>query len=825
MQRRRKKWLWRLTALIGLLLLGTLLWAGWYVYNRGFTRKWREQLAAELRSRGLDFEARKLTLNPFEGLVAEEAHLYLLDEHRTPLLYISRAAVDINYVNLILKKPFLNSLDVRGARLSLPVDMSDPEGPKFRLRKFQAKLSFQPGEVRLTQAEGDCYGVQLSVSGTLLHPESLSPGGQPVSPEELARRRQMFRAIIEEVQKVRPERGPPRLEIRFRGDLAKLSDLRASAELTGEALQRGYLRLERLHVRLDYEAGAFRLRKAEFSDGHGTLAAEGDFNPTSGDARFQLQSTADLPAFAREFYNPVALTDFNFIDAPNLQLDGRAHLGSAPAAGQSPPSTSDPAAPAPPALQLTGRLGLGRFAYRSIAFGSAQTEFSWRDGNWYLRGLRLSRPGGQQQIEADVLSEPDQCRARVSGALDPAAFAGLLPARGQAMLAEWKFQDPPRVELTASGRSFNEPAKLRVAGKITLGRTRFRGVGLNRFQGDFLFADKTLIGRRLTLERDEGSGTGEEFIFDMTKHEVRLQNIRANLDPGQVTVWIDPDVAHAVAPFRFRKPPSTLTNGVVQFDGGRNSRLTVDITAPASMEYTFVKKALNFRQLTGQVLFTDDRLRLNGLKAQIFDGQAQGTLDLSLVKGAPDYTATLEVQDLDFAKLTKLYFNYDDSSGRLDGSYRFSGRGDDPRTLRGAGALKIDQGSVFAIPFMGPISNVMGSVMPGLGFDVAHEGTLDFLTNNGKIYTGNLNVKGQGFSMFGAGWLGYVDDTMNFRVRINTRGLPGAVLYPVSKLLEYGSQGPLSKPVWRPRILKKEADAENSDEPAETKPPVPVKSP
>jgi drug/metabolite transporter (DMT)-like permease len=26
---------------IALVLLGGLLWAGWYVYNRGFTRKWR----------------------------------------------------------------------------------------------------------------------------------------------------------------------------------------------------------------------------------------------------------------------------------------------------------------------------------------------------------------------------------------------------------------------------------------------------------------------------------------------------------------------------------------------------------------------------------------------------------------------------------------------------------------------------------------------------------------------------------------------------------------------------------------------------------------
>jgi hypothetical protein len=822
--RRRRKWLWRLTGLFMLLLLVAVLWAGWYVYYRGFTRKWREQLAAELRSRGLDFNARRLTLNPFEGLVVEDAHLYLLDEHRTLLLFISRAAVDINYINLILKKPFLNSLDVRGARLALPVDMSDPEGPKFRLRKFQAKLSFQPNEVRLTQAEGDCYGVQLSLSGTLLHPEKFSPSGPPDSPEELARRRGLARAILEEIQKIKPERGPPRLEIRFNGDLAKISELRASAELTGEALQRGSCRFERVHARLDYEAGAFHLRRAEFTDGRGALTAEGDFNPATGDARFQLQSSADLPRWAKEFFNHPALANFGFLDAPRLQINGQARLNDPPVPAKAalPPadgSAADAKDAPPPALQLTGKLSLGRFSFRGIPFSAAETEFSWRDGSWYLRGLRLNRPGAQQGIEADLLSEPGRCRIRFNGAMDPSAFADLLPERGRAMLSEWRFQDAPKVELTAVGAAFDNPASLRVNGKITLGRTRFRGVALNRLQSDFTFADRALTYRRLTIERDEGSATGEEFVYDFAKHEVRMQNIRANLDPAQVTVWINPDVAKAVAPFRFRKAPNTVTNGVVQFDGGRNSRLTVDVNAPAGMEYTFIKKPLNFRALTGQVLFTDDRLRLNDMKAQIFNGNIEGKLDLSLVRGAPDYSATLELQNLDFAKLTKLYFNYDDSKGLMDASYRFSGRGDDPRTMRGAGSLKIDQGNVFAIPFMGPLSTVLSNVMPGLGFDVAHEGTVDFLTSSGKIYTGNLTVKGVGFSMLGAGWIGYVEDAMNFRVRINARGIPGAVLYPVSKLLEYSSHGPVGKPVWSPRILKRAPPSvEEEDEPPLAKP-------
>ena len=193
-------------------------------------------------------------------------------------------------------------------------------------------------------------------------------------------------------------------------------------------------------------------------------------------------------------------------------------------------------------------------------------------------------------------------------------------------------------------------------------------------------------------------------------------------------------------------------------------------------------------------------MKFTNLRGEIFGGQAEGSLDLALGK-VKDYTATLGVKGLDFAKLTKLYFDYDDSKGELSGEYRWTGRGDDSRTLRGAGSLQVDRGNVFAIPFMGPLSGVLSNVIPGLGFDKAHRATASFQTADGRISTGNLDVHGLGFSLIGGGWLGYTNDTMDFRVRMNTRGLPGLVLSPVSKLFEYSSQGPLNKPVWRPRVL------------------------
>ncbi len=795
---RRGRWVRRLALLaVGLALLGGALWAGWYAYNRGFSRKWREQLAAELRRRGLDFSATRLTLNPFEGLVAEDAHLYLLDAHHTPLLYIDRVAVDISLFNLIQKKPFLNSLDLRGARLTLPVDMADPDGPKLKLRRFQAKLAVLPGEVRLTQATGDFYGVQISASGKLLHPESFSPSGQPSNPEDQLRRKQWARFITDEIEKVRSSRAPPQMEIRFQGDLSQPGTLRASVALQGDALRRGNYRLERLRVALDYAAGAFHLQQAELTDAHGTLTAQGDFNPATGDLRFQLQSGLDLLALEREFVGPLpALGEFTFRDTPQLQLDGRTRFGT-PAPG----GDAHAPAPAPNPLQLTGHLGLGRFAYHEYNFDRAETDFSWNGDRWYLRGLRLVRPGGNgQQITGDVLSDPGQVNVRLTSTVDPVPFFGLLPKKAQEMAGRLEFRDPPRLELTATGRSFADPAGLSAKGQITLGRSRYRGAGINKMHTDWSFAGHTINLRNVRVERDEGIGTADALVYDLEHSDLRIDNAHSALDIAQVGVWLDPDVYHTLVPFRFRKPPTTILNGNVQFNGGRHSHLVTVVNAPGGMDFTFVKKNLDFQNIGGEIVFTEDRMWFNNLRGEIFGGDVRGGLDLSMGH-AKDYTASIEVKNLDFARLTKLYFDFDSSKGELTGDYHFTGRSDDPHTLHGMGTVNVDHGNVFAIPFMGPLSGIVSTVLPGLGFDVAHQATANFLTADGKIYTGNLDVKGLGFALYGGGWLGYMNDTMNFRVRLNSRGLPGAVLYPVSKLLEYSSLGPLSKPVWRPRVL------------------------
>jgi hypothetical protein len=137
----------------------------------------------------------------------------------------------------------------------------------------------------------------------------------------------------------------------------------------------------------------------------------------------------------------------------------------------------------------------------------------------------------------------------------------------------------------------------------------------------------------------------------------------------------------------------------------------------------------------------------------------------------------------------------------MDGVYHFTGRGADPRALTGDGSLSVRDGNVFAIPFLGPISGILNGIVPGMGQDVARNASAQFHTEGGIIEVKDLLVEGSGFSLLGGGQLRYLEDAMDFNVRINARGLPGVVLFPVSKLFEYVADEKLSKPRWRPKAL------------------------
>jgi hypothetical protein len=129
----------RFARILVALIVAGLLAAGWYAYDKGFTKKWRATVTSELRKRGFEVSLRRMTLEPWRGLVAKEVKLYDARDRKRILGVVDEVRLVINFADFFQGKPFLEALDLRDAHLALPLDPK--KSPRRRSRNQQAERS------------------------------------------------------------------------------------------------------------------------------------------------------------------------------------------------------------------------------------------------------------------------------------------------------------------------------------------------------------------------------------------------------------------------------------------------------------------------------------------------------------------------------------------------------------------------------------------------------------------------------------------------------------------------------------------------------------
>ncbi|MFM8886935.1 MAG: AsmA-like C-terminal region-containing protein [Chthoniobacterales bacterium] len=250
------------------------------------------------------------------------------------------------------------------------------------------------------------------------------------------------------------------------------------------------------------------------------------------------------------------------------------------------------------------------------------------------------------------------------------------------------------------------------------------------------------------------------------------------------------------------------------------TRLTAQFQAPQGLDYDLLDRTLNFGSTRGTLRFEGRKIIADIPSAQLFGGSVRMNAVVTTGQPGARQQMTVDLNRVNFETLTRLYFDYRDSRGLVSGRYNFSFVPGKPEQMHGEGNLLVEDGNVFAIPVLGPLSFLLDSVVPGAGYQTSRRATCDYTVANGEIRTDNLDVQGQGFVMIGQGSLFFIEDRMDFGVRVNAQGVPGILLYPVSKLFEYVSDGKMTEPKWRPRVLpKNERMAEPPKKEEKAKPP------
>lgn len=732
-----------------------------------------------MHRRGVEASIGHLTLDPFRGLVAKDVRIFSYKDRTETLAFISEVALDINYAAFFHHQPFLNALDIRNAEVTLPAKaQGEKTVERPQLRKFHAHVYFPPEQIHISQAEGIFCGIRLSATGQLIKREDYQPS-KPLSVEERERRWALVRRIVAELQKFSYPGAAPTLQVKFSGDLGNLEDARGEAILQAAIVKRKNYEMRDFVLAAEWSDQTLNLTRCEWNDRLGGFAATANWSRKTDQANFEARSSLDLKTLldAADVTEPLA--DLSFNVSPVIDVSGSADFSQAR-----------------PQIKFIGHFAAEKLAYKNISLSDCRAEFSWDGERTWVRDIHVRHQTGD--LRAEVFEGPNEFRLNVDGPVAPAAVRPFVSPEMQEFIGEWEFTGPPMIKLAIRGTD-RRPENWQGDGSLVLGRTRFRGQWMTDASAKIHFANGAVTYENFKVTRDEGVGTGT-FVYDFAKQEVRVSNVKANLRPAEVAWWIDPDLPKTVVPYKFHQPPTIIANGVYQMHGGKNTRLEINVDGPAGMDYVFLGKTLPFSKINGRLLFTDDHLQIVDLRGTLLSGSVRGSADISLAHTDQRYRAKLAVDNMDFPRLTDLYWNYKTAHGQLSGTYDFSGVGDNSRLMQGEGKIHVANGDVFAIPVFGPLSTIMGAIIPGVGYSIARDATADFTVKSGTIHTDNLEVAGKLFSMIGNGDIHFLDDKLDFDVRIDMKG-PGILLAPVYKLFEYKGEGSLKNPNWHPKVF------------------------
>lgn len=787
-----------------ILLAAAVVWAAWYGAKRGLTRSWRERVFAEFRAHGIEITFRKLTADPFHGFVAREVVIYDADDHKRALAEVDQVILNVDWSRLIKKRPFVSALELRNARLSLPFDRLNAESKRLEINNLHARMLLPEKQIRLLHAEARTLGLKLRAEGWISNPDSASDGKERSSLDWLS----AAQKGIQELESIQWRGEAPLVRIQFSGDLNAPDSLSATLHIDADEFTFRDYAMESLSVSAVWRDGALDVQEILLEDKSGHLNAVGRLI-LNGSMEGRVESTLDPVKLAAVLGHGLPENALRFEHRPTI----RAHFE-----GHGNPNQH---------VRVTGSSECGVFFWKGERFESFKAAGSWDGGRWSVRELELTHRSGK--LKADALSSPNAFHAKLTSSLPLPLLSLAVPEQPADSPVHWlQSTEPIQIQLEVQGTA-PELNACTVWGKVQTKQGTFRGVDFERFATPFSLRGGVWSFGPLQLKRAEGMGEGA-ITYDGINNGLYLHDLRIRLNPVETMMMIEPEWVGEVSPYRFRgSPPLVTVRGSAAPHSAERTNISVSVESKGGMDYDFAGKTLPLDEVSAQLQFTPHRVQLTSVSGRLFGGKIDGNVDISVRPDGAPHKASLYITDMDFAALSRLYMGYDDSKGRLNCSFLWKGDDDNGRKVDGAGQLSITDGNVFVIPFLGPLSTLLNSVVPGLGVSKAHKATASFTVKDGIFNTRNLHVDGTGFTLRGHGDLRFMDDSMQFYARVNARSLPGLVLFPVSKLFEYASEGKLSKPVWKPRILtrRERAGAEPplpdqdpegpSEPPAETK--------
>ncbi|MEZ5301672.1 MAG: hypothetical protein R3F11_13625 [Verrucomicrobiales bacterium] len=582
MKRPRRKTL--IVAALAFLGLSFGVWAAIYAYDKGFTRRWRTLIKEEFAAHGIEATIGKLTIDPLEGLVARDLRVYEDKDHERLLASISQMALDIDSARVAKGELFINELTIADADVWLPLDPEDKSAGRVEIRRVNARILLPEDRIEFRSAEGDLYGINVSLAGSVFQPKRAKNGEEsdpkPPQPGEKVARAlkgwdltpeavEAIKGVVRVLKRMEYERGSqPRLDLELYGDLAERKDLRAIARLSSGPFRYEGWRCGEFDALAEFDAGRFGIRHLTAKDEAGEFKGSAELSADGRAATVRFRSTIDLPRLIREAMDEPRLGEVIFYEPPDITAEGTVDLNGAWKPDDWP-------------VKLIGRVDARKFLTRGIVFDAFRADFSAAGRRFFLRNAALEHDSGGATGQA--LYDGESLRFEAKARMDPSAFAPFAAgSRLGTLLADLEAGSDStfRIDLRGGGTGPLGTAPIAADGEFDLRDFSLGDYQIGRLEAKLRLAPGEIALDHPYAELPEGTARAARLAYREADDTLAIDRWEAEIFPADFMRPMNPELAAEIARVDFGvHPPLSRGSGLLSLDDRAPDRISATLMA------------------------------------------------------------------------------------------------------------------------------------------------------------------------------------------------------------------------------------------------------
>ncbi len=719
----------------------------------------------------------RFLLDATGAILAEHVTVYRDAARQSVMLQVDEVRVRVAWLSWWRGGGLISGASIAHADVRYPIGPEETAD----FHDVDGDVAFNGRDIRIENAQARFLNLALSVRGTI-HNDGF-PKSKPPTPGQLQERAAIFRSVLGAVRDVEAPQ-PINMELEFETTTHDLGGGRANFVLAGQDLTWRTAPVPEISIHGSLADGLVELTDFRIGLERGELTAYGEWNLADRSAELQFTSSLDFTSLAPAFPGPTgrALDRFDF-------------------PGSVPSTTGRVLFDLHDGLRADVQADVDwrDFTFNGIAFSRLSVPLAYDGRRLLIPGLKIVSAAGNVDLELffDSTVTPPKLNGKITSTLDPTILKGVFGEGMDRFLASVVFrQGGPNIEATATGTALKTDA-WKVTGKMAAAAFSYKGAGFDSATSDFTFADSQLELPDLVVKRPEGQGTGG-IVYDFKNRAVELHHLVTEVNVAEVAPIMGPKFTEYTQPYHFERPPLVHADGKVDLQDQKkdlDTDLTVQLDAHTPMQWTLFHVPFVFTNPEGTLVFKNRRLTVNMKQCGFYDGALTGVLDMDLRSNPAAYKLDLNLAKVNFQKFMVRVFNYAKSTGELTVTTHFTGSIGRMETLNGGGEVKIENGDIAEIPFLGSLTPLIPLLSSA---DAAHA---HFTANHGIIHTDDLHISSETLALIGHGNYNFIDDQTDLDMRVNANGPAAILLFPISKIFEYHGSGPMKNVNWEPKNL------------------------